>query len=214
MLLELKNAHLRDQRLTYDDPSHKYFVDGNPVKISVTGFVHQFFSSFNADKVIQNMMRGKNWENSKYYGMSPQEIKDLWNANGKESADKGTKMHADIEYFHNDVPYSNDSIEFEYFLNFRRNNQTLEAYRTEWMIYDTELDLAGSIDMVYRSGEDYYIYDWKRSKSIVRENRYEKGTGPVKHLHNCNFYHYSLQLNVYKAILENNYDIKLRDFFL
>ena len=59
-----------------------------------------------------------------------------------------------------------DSIEYEFFQNFVKDHPHLEAYRTEWCVYDEDLKIAGSIDMVFkdtRNGE-FYIYDWKRTK--------------------------------------------------
>ena len=36
----------------------------------------------------------------------------------------------------------------------------------------------------------------------------------ISHLPDTNFWHYSLQLNVYKAIIERNYNKKVKDLFL
>ena len=54
------------------------------------------------------------------------------------------------------------------------------------------------------------IYDWKRCKEIKKDNRWENAkTECIKHFPNSNFWHYSLQLNTYKAILEKNYGKKI-----
>ena len=59
------------------------------------------------------------------------------------------------------------------------------------------------------------IYDWKRSKNIRMTNRFEKGKEfNTKHLDNCNFVHYSMQLNVYKYFLESKYSKKIRDMYI
>jgi hypothetical protein len=51
------------------------------------------------------------------------------------------------------------------------------------------------------------IYDWKRCKEIVKENAYGSTatTECIQHLPDTNFWHYALQLNVYKMILEHKY---------
>jgi nucleoside-diphosphate-sugar epimerase len=42
----------------------------------------------------------------------------------------------------------------------------------EWMIFDEDLKLAGSIDMVYENPDGTLsIYDWKRSKDISKINK-------------------------------------------
>ena len=58
------------------------------------------------------MMGGANWQNSKYFGMTREEIKDQWSANGKEAMVEGNRLHKDIEEFYNDEEVDNDSKEF------------------------------------------------------------------------------------------------------
>ena len=74
--------------------------------------------------------------------------------------------------------------------------------------------------MDYQNGE-YIIYDWKRSEKIIENgmpvkiNKYgEKGNHPLEHLDNTPYYHYALQLSLYKYILEKNYGIKISDLRL
>jgi hypothetical protein len=70
--------------------------------------------------------------------------------------------------------------------------------------------------MIYYRPSDgkYVIYDWKRSKEIKTENRFESGYGPVSHLPHCNYWHYTLQLNVYKWFLETYYGLEVADLYL
>jgi hypothetical protein len=51
------------------------------------------------------------------------------------------------------------------------------------------------------------IYDWKRCKEIVHESPFRKSatTDCIRHLPDTNFWHYALQLNTYKTILEQKY---------
>ena len=48
----------------------------------------------------------------------------------------------------------------------------------------------------------YYVCDWKRSKEIKENNLYEEGNYPLSHIPNANYWHYTLQLNIYKRIIE------------
>ena len=94
----------------------------------------------------------------------------------------------------------------------------LVPYRTEWLIYDDNVKMSGSIDMVYENVEDgtLSIYDWKRCKSIDKTNGWNKFaiTECISHLPDSNFWHYSLQLNTYKTILERNYGKRVADMYL
>ena len=73
--LQLKNHHPRDDRILFDEPTHTYTIDGDSNYKSVTTWNHSHFSAFDADAVIRNIRKGKNWgPNNKYYGMTDDEI--------------------------------------------------------------------------------------------------------------------------------------------
>ena len=110
----------------------------------------------------------------------------------------------------------NKSTEFEYFLRFYKQHNDLEPYRTEWMIYDKELKLAGSIDMIFKNKNgSLEIYDWKRCKEIKKTgwNKFAK-TECIEHLPDSNYWHYTLQLNTYKYMIEKNYGLKVNGMYL
>ena len=112
----------------------------------------------------------------------------------------------------------NDSIEFKYFEKFVADFPWLEAYRAEWTVYHEELKVSGSIDMVFRDSRDgkFYIYDWKRSKEIKFDDCFcDYALSPaLSGVPNLNFWHYSLQLGIYKAILEEKYGLQIAGMFL
>ena len=209
--LAKRNPHPRDDHIQFDESTHTYTIDGSSDYVSVTTWNHRHFKHFDADKVIDNMMASRNWPNSKYYGQTREEIKSGWEKNRNEAASAGTKMHFDIECYYNGLEVSNDSEEYNQFKKYLEKH-TFNAYRTEWTVWDKELKIAGSIDMVYENDDGtLMIYDWKRSKGIIRNKRFEEYsiTECINHLPDTNFWHYSLQLNTYKAILERNYNKKV-----
>ena len=217
--LKTKNPHVRDSDITFDEGPHVYYVKGDPNNTSVTTLVHKYFPKLNADLIISRMMSSKKWPNSPYFGMTAEEIKDQWNQSGLDATTRGTYLHKSIEAFYNNEPVTdNDTPEYAMFLKFQEDHKDLlEAFRTEWEIYDEEHKLAGSIDMVFRNKDDgtYSIYDWKRTKEIKLRNPYGgKGLCPLQEFHDCNYVHYSLQLNIYKHILETRYGITIRDMYL
>ena len=211
------NHHERDNHIIFDEEPHIYTIDGDSSYTSVTTFCHSHFKKFDADLIIKKMMESKYWYKNKYYGKSSEEIKNEWEINRNNAAEMGTKMHYDIECYYNKMDFNNDSIEYKYFINFINDYPNLNPYRTEWMIWDKELKLAGSIDMVYLNDDDTLsIYDWKRCKEIVRNKRFEEYsiTECISHIPNTNFWHYSLQLNIYKYIIEKNYGKKIKELCL
>ena len=97
---------------------------------------------------------------------------------------------------------------------------TFKPYRTEWAVCDCEQKIVGTIDFVgYQNGE-YIIYDWKRSDKLIAKNglpiknsQYgEKALPPIENLDDSPYYHYALQLSLYKYILEKNYGITVSKF--
>jgi len=178
------------------------------------------------------MINGKNWgPTHKYWGKTAEEIKKEWSSN--DSAVLGTNLHYRIECFMNNetiaYPYTHQDlfnmyfnepdqpVEWNYFIQFIKDFPRLKPYRTEWIVYDEDVQIAGSIDMVYENDDgSLSIYDWKRAKEISSTNNYKKFsyTLCLKHIPHTNFWHYALQLNIYKTILENKYGKKVKELFL
>ena len=181
--------------------------------------------------------------NAKYYGKTAEEIEEMWSKAGREASEKGTAMHYKIECFYNTPPPATDTDtaadtaadtpdtppELQYFKNFHNElvaspAATLRPYRTEWTVFHEEARIAGSIDMVYEVIEptaDQHpptlaIYDWKRCREITKTNRANKfATHPaIEHLPDTNYWHYALQLNIYKYILQTKYDKKITDLYI
>ena len=225
------NPHERDSRIVFDEGPHIYYIDGSCENyMSVTTFNHAHFEKFDSDKIISNMMKSKKWSQSKYYGQTVNEIKAGWDKNCDEAARAGTKIHYDIECYYNNCSNwsienwsnenwsnENDSPEYQYFRNFLKDYPDLQPYRTEWTIFNEELKLAGSIDMVFKDSDgSLLIYDWKRCKQIVKTNPFNKWGNKecIEHLPDTNYWHYCLQLNTYKAILEEKYGEKVKELYL
>ena len=240
--------HERDDNIQFEEEGHKYTIlsesesesETTPYT-SVTTFIHSHFRPFEADKIIEKMMKGKLWkEGHKYWNMTQEEIKSQWNENGNNVSKLGTSMHyvfecfmnnpnLSIEYTHKELYEAllenketddfnfNNTKEWEYFINFIKDFPHLKPYRTEWTIYHEDLKLAGSIDMVYENPDKTLsIYDWKRVKNITTVNNFNSYaiTDSICHMPDSNFWHYTLQLNIYKAILEQKYNKIISELYL
>jgi len=217
MMLCDKHPHSRDACISFEENGHKYTINGDTGYKSVTTITHSFFPEFNSREVIQKMMSGCNWSSSPYYGMTEGEIILKWEDNRNDAAEKGTKLHKLIEDYYNDLEVDYENMdEFVYFIMFDKE-QALNPYRTEWMIWDKTVRIAGSIDMIAKNDDGTFtIYDWKRAKKIHRDAFGGKCSTfkGLSHIPDTNYWHYALQLNVYKYILETSYDIVVRDMFI
>jgi len=217
---EQRNKHPRDKRITFEPVSHTYQIDEKDTYISATTIIHKYFPEFDSDKVIQKMMKSSNWKKSPYFGKTVDEIKNQWEENRVAAAAKGTQVHDWIENFYlgefqPPCKEAEESKSFQNFMDFYKE-YGWKPFRTEWRVFTEDYKVAGSIDIVFEGSEPgkIKVYDWKNSKEIKTDNRYEKGNPPLSHLPNCNFYHYSLQLNLYKWILERHYDVKVEEMGL
>lgn len=227
--LKLKNGHFRDNKISFVDEGHKYFINNQEVSksdgwISATGLVHSsnFWEHFNADSVISNMMRSKKWKDSPYFGLTRKQIKDQWSENGRKSCEIGSKFHLKLpETYYNNEPLDEDPDLADLkpkFMKFVQDHQSLKPFRTEMLVYDEELKITGSIDFIFEEEDGTLsIYDWKVSKciEIVPSKFPKKSHNPIlKKYYDNNYSHYSMQLNIYKYILEKNYGYKIKDLYL
>lgn len=237
-VLEKYYLHEKDNNIRFYEKGHKYEVltDKKNKYLSVTTFVHYQFPKFDANDVIDKMMKSKGWgPEHKYWGQTAEEIKAGWIKNSTSVSTAGTNLHYKIECFMNNANLEkgytnkdlydlynkeiqiNEDIEWNYFINFLKDHPDLKPFRTEWKVYDEDLKISGCIDMVYENPDGTLsIYDWKRSKEINTTNSWNKFaiTECISHLPDTNFWHYSLQLNIYKYILEKNYGVTVSKLYL
>ena len=239
LTLQINNREIRDNHIRFYAHGHKYEIisDLRSKYTSVTTWNKSLFPKFDADAVIANIMRGKNWNpQNKYWGQTPEQIKASWFSSGASVADAGTNLHEQIEIFMNNAELpagythkqllenyrsKEDTIirgpEWQFFLKFVEDHPHLKPYRTEWMIYDEDVKLAGSIDMVYENPDGTLsIFDWKRAKDITKDNNWNKfALNPIiGQMPDTNYWHYSLQLNTYRQILETKYGKKITNLCL
>ena len=191
------NSHPRDSRLLFDPESHTYYIEGRPLK-SVTTLVEGCFPQFDA----------LYWAHRKapQEGLTPEELMAKWEAEACRARDLGTTMHDKIERYYLGEDSGDDTDAYRLFRCFAAVNR-LYPFRTEWRIYLEEYGIAGTLDFLERTPDGTYnIYDWKRSRKLI--NRFgmveatspfrKTGLHPISHLPDCSYYHYALQVSVYR----------------
>jgi len=221
MKLSKLYPHPRDAFIKFYDEGHIYKikgVQGNP--ISVTTLVGKFWDKFDPEIVSGRIVKSSKMTdpNYQYYGKTQQEIKDLWKSN--KAAQLGTDMHESIEYFYNgELNKYPETHEFGLFLkfesDFKKYNSHYVPFRTEWVVFDAQCKIAGSIDMTYVNADgEIVIYDWKRVDKLDDCFYNKKGKGPLMHLRDTKYNHYAIQLNCYRYILETCYGKKVVGMYL
>lgn len=219
--------HPRDKLLKFDEATHTYTA--SVPLISTTTWIHTLFPAFNADSVIDKIIH-----KAPYNTMTREEIKQQWEEKRITASNKGTELHNAIEYYYKnnyDTKYLEPLPEFSLFRRFENDMRTsmryrnihgfyldinlteYKPYRAEWCVFDEDIGIAGTIDMIFRNNEEYIIMDWKRTPEF-KFRGFEMGYPPLDNMPNTNFSHYTLQLNTYKYILENKYGIRIKKMFL
>jgi ATP-dependent exoDNAse (exonuclease V) beta subunit len=209
----------------YDD-EHKYFIREQEL-ISGTGFVGQFKEKFDS--------KGQSVKSAKKKGVSVEEILAEWDFKGDFSRTKGTLLHNYAEnYWQNKVLPLDYTIYDEkfgeglmkerleecirMFHNFyNESNSALIPIALELVIGDAELGVGGMVDGLFwnqKHGE-LQIWDYKTNKEIADYSKYKKRMKiPINFLHDCELEGYSIQLNLYKYIIERNTNLKIGRCYL
>jgi hypothetical protein len=185
--------------LYFDEHSHTYKLDGKELR-SVSSVVASQFRQFNAYVVSAGIVRNKAADpESPYFGMTQQDIIQMWAESGKDAREKGTNLHRDIECFllHKTIP-SEPSIEWDMFVDFLSDHQDWVPIGSEVRVHNDKI--AGTIDAVFKTPDGIVLVDWKRCKSIDFSG-HGQGLGHMKHVEDCNYNKYSLQLSLYRQLI-------------
>ena len=160
-----------------------------------------------------------------------QDILDEWAEINKQSCERGTKIHAQLENsFYNagsNITLKKFGIggKFECKKNYNELDLEYGIYPEYLIYYDNpklDLHIAGQIDLLIKSGNDIYIGDHKTNKKIDLKGFYnssirstEKLKYPLTSLDNCNFNVYQLQLSTYAWMIQKiNPDFVIKDLIL
>lgn len=210
--------------LTYHDEPHKYYIKQNQL-ISVTTLIHQYVEEFDEEY----------WSGVKanQFKISQHEIKRAWKFINKKGTMKGSLIHdyAENLFLNKIFKYPKDIIikEFgfdpiwvEYEITKRHVDRfyadtygKLIPVKTELVVYDNESQISGMMDIIFYNVKmkQYQIWDYKTNKDLTL-NSVRKLLGDLSFLDDSDLNIYSLQLELYKYIIEKNTNIKLGDSYL
>ena len=199
---------------------HKYISEDGTDWLSVTSLISNFKQPFEADKIAKKCATSKK---SKWYGMTPDEIKEAWKAEANRATTLGTWYHncreADICELNNierkgvTVPIFKP-IEIEG-IKHSPNQKLTNGVYPEHMVYLKSAGICGQSDLVEVIYGEVHITDYKTNKEIKLsgftnwEGVTQKMAPPVSHLDDCHLNHYALQLSMYLfIILKHNPKLK------
>lgn len=199
-------------KLKFNEKRHEYSL-GTRRLLSVTQFIGKYFPKFDAKEVARKLAK---------FPKNKLEKKGVryWLALWKESSNHGTRIHNALDKYISGIPISEISKELEEQdigkvtngISWVDLNAKKLKKETELVIYDDELGLAGTIDLVIHNEDGTItLVDWKTNKEIKREGYTKKDMAfcPIETLTNSNYNKYTLQLSVYAYMMERKgYKVK------
>lgn len=255
----MMNVDKKNGEVAFNEENHLYWnVNDNEKYISVTTLIHRFTNEFDKDfwsayKALEKLLPKESWNiekksllNSKkfnkellsLYNISEndfnkeqQNILDAWDEENRNSCDRGTKIHSELE---NSFYKSGKNVSLQRFgiggkFECRKDYSELDleyGVYPEYLISRTSddgiLKIAGQIDLIVKSGNEITICDWKTNKKIEQKSFFNAKTKsstkmkyPLNNLDDVNFYHYTLQLSTYAWMLQKiNPNFIIKDLIL
>jgi ATP-dependent exoDNAse (exonuclease V) beta subunit len=197
-----------------DDHSYKSVDPNDEIKwVSVTTLLSSLKKPFDAKKVAERVSKNKK---SKWYGIDPKIIVQIWDNEANRATTLGTFYHNQRETdLCSLASIEREGVTVPIFKPYEQPNglkiapvQKLDpGVYPEHMVYLKSAGLCGQSDLVEVVNGRVNIIDYKTNKEIKTESfknwegMSEKMLPPVEHLDDCNFNHYALQLSIYMYII-------------
>lgn len=239
MKIDKKNG-----KVCYNDEAHLYWNENDESKyISVTTLIHQFTQPFDKEfwsayKALEKLVPKESWTMekksllatkrfdtsildlydipNKEFNKVQEEILSEWDKANKDSCERGTKIHAELENQYYKKPKNISLQKFGLGGKFEckkdyTNLDIENGVYPEYLIYmeDDILKVAGQIDLLIKNGNDIYIVDYKTNKKIDQKSGFDTTTKknatmlyPLNNLMDCNYMHYTMQLSTYAYMLQ------------
>lgn len=203
--------------IQFNSTYHTYTLNGKRLN-NVTKFISQFQKPFDRDGIARKQ--------AQKYGRPVEEILAEWDAKGEAGRALGTRVHTHIQRtltgqldqadpfvsLNNLTP---EETAFNEFWGYLRQVVDVDPGHIEWVIGDESLNLAGTVDSVlyYEETGLFHIVDWKTGRFDV-VNPWQQLLPPFGDLADCKLNYYSLQVSLYKLILQRNTDMAMGDSYI
>lgn len=176
--------------ITLEPKSHTYTDETGQRYTSVSSVLSRYKEPFDRDKIAAKIARRD--------GVTVDEVLDEW----AKAAPYGSAVHEQMERF-----FLCDMGDFDlirpYLPTLNKWAQQPVMFFPEKIVCDEALKIAGTADLVVQNSlKAYSILDWKTNNKIYKTAfGGKKLKGRLSHLDDCNYVHYSLQLNLYARML-------------
>lgn len=260
MIMSNEEITKQNGNIAFVESSHKYFDITQPEKqfVSVTTLIHSFTQPFDKEfwsayKSLEKILTKEQWAIEKKsllstktfdksildlydisendFNREQQAILDAWDLENKNSCERGTKIHAELENSFYKKKKNIDLSKYQIGGKFEcikdHNELDLEnGVYPEYLISrvsdDGKLRIAGQIDLLVKKGNKIIIGDYKTNKKIDVKSFFDSKTKsstkmkyPLNNLDDCNYNHYCLQLSTYAWMIQKyNPEFEIEDLVL
>lgn len=220
--------------VVYIDKDHTYEIGGIKTKYSVTKLLGKYKKPFDADKFSKSIAKKdgveqsdvlEKWDFTRDYANHKGTEFHLFVENYLERRKMMIDRSAITNFFKVRPDfYFDDSVDNYYKEIAKMISNFIKFYewykeeyilvKSEFVIGDGRSKIAGTLDnlSINKKTHDLVIFDYKTNKKMENVNEYkEKLLGHLDHLDNCELNIYSLQLWLYKLIIERNTPFLVKD---
>lgn len=195
--------------LKFEPIEHKYTDETGKVYTSVTTLIEKYKQNVFTDEFIESYAKER--------GLTAEYVKAIWKIKGDFAALKGTELHLFAECYLSDGTKIKTVTPIEHqkelIVNFwDRVKDSLEVVATEFRIASKKYGIAGTIDLLIysKTTQKYHILDWKSNEKIEITGRNDL-LPPLNKYQDCEFHKYSIQLGIYRYLLEEEFNCELGD---
>jgi len=197
----VKHPHI-DLSIIFDEKAHTYTDSKGLSYVSSTTLVKRAFPVFDSRRIAEKI--------STRDERNVDEVLAEWEIKRDLACAIGTRTHQNAEA----------TIRGEQRPNSPRNEREIALFKlakdtalkikarycskieAEKIIFSPFYRIAGTIDLLAWSGNDYVILDWKTNEEIKRENQHQSGVVfGLEHVQDCDIMRYAMQLSTYEIIL-------------
>jgi ATP-dependent exoDNAse (exonuclease V) beta subunit len=198
--------------ISFNEAEHSYYFNGKKC-ISVTQAISKFKKPFETEIIASRY--------AKKHGLDKNEVMDQWKMANLDSTRRGSQLHKYAEMrFSSKMVEVDPDVEplcemFDHFYNDSKDR--LIPIRCEFVVGDYDIGMCGTLDKLFYNvtAQEIQIWDYKTNKEISRSSKYKNMmTNELSHLQECEFTTYSLQLSLYKILIERNTSLKLGKSYL
>lgn len=184
-------------KLHFEESIHKYYVDGEPLKTSVSGVVGKFGKVFDSHNISLGV--------AKKEGRTQAEVLQEWKDISDKACDLGNEVHLFGEDYFSDRTLKPSNGFEEAIVKFWDSLPSflIPAF-PELQMYHFEKMFGGTADIILyntKTGK-FVILDYKTNKDLFKNFKGQTLLAPFDYLLDCPYNKYQIQLSLYQILLE------------